>query len=120
MKTKSVGKLNVVKVAAVGIFGLLCALLLFIFVLLPLFGPFGSVGVPAGCTNQASHLPTSRQFIVPGVGRGTLLVENADIAIIVVAAAVSTLFTSGSGQPIGNVSSLPNYGTAPDFQGIAA
>ena len=85
MTTNSVSKLNLVKVAPVGIFSLLCALLLFTFVLLPLFGPFGSVSVPANCTDQASHLPTSRQFTIPRVGRGTLLVENADIATIVVA-----------------------------------
>ncbi len=85
MITNSVRKLNLVKVAPVGIFSLLCALLLFIFVLLPLFGPFGSVAVPANCTDQASHLPTNREFTVPMVGTGTLLVENAAIAVIVVA-----------------------------------
>jgi thiol-disulfide isomerase/thioredoxin len=43
------------------------------------------------------------------------------VALVVVAAAVSTLFASqGSGQAIGNPSTLPNYGNAPDFQGIAA
>ncbi|HUI24341.1 MAG TPA: redoxin family protein [Nitrososphaerales archaeon] len=43
------------------------------------------------------------------------------IAIVVVAAAVSTLFTSqGSGQAVGNPSDLPYYGAAQDFQGIAA
>jgi len=52
--------------------------------------------------------------------RNAYLIVFGIIAIIVVAAAVSTLFTSGSGQPIGNASSLPNYGNAPDFQGIAA
>ena len=85
MKTKSSTKLNLAKVVLLTIFGLLCALLLFIFVLLPLFGPFGSVSVPASCTDQASHLPANRRYIVPGIGTGTLLVENANIAIIVVA-----------------------------------
>jgi len=43
------------------------------------------------------------------------------VAIVVVAAAVSTLFISqGPGQTIGNPSTLPNYGKAPGFQGIAA
>jgi thiol-disulfide isomerase/thioredoxin len=43
------------------------------------------------------------------------------VAIVVVAAAVSTLLTSqGSGQALGNPSTLPNYGTAQDFLGIAA
>jgi thiol-disulfide isomerase/thioredoxin len=43
------------------------------------------------------------------------------VAIVVVAAAASAFFTSqGAGQAIGNSSNLPNYGNAPDFQGIAA
>jgi thiol-disulfide isomerase/thioredoxin len=53
--------------------------------------------------------------------RNAYVVVFGIVAIVVVAAAVSTLFTSqGSGQTIGNPSTLPNYGTAQDFQGIAA
>lgn len=85
MKTERRARLSMVKVVPVGIFGLLCVLLLFIFIVLPLFAPFGSVNVPASCTDQTSHLPASRQYAVPGIGTGTLLVENADIATVVVA-----------------------------------
>jgi hypothetical protein len=85
MKPRRSTKRNPVKVAPVGIFGLLCALLLFMFILLPLFGPFGDVAVPASCTDKAPHLPASRQYTVLGVGTGTLLGENADIAIVVLA-----------------------------------
>jgi hypothetical protein len=85
MKAKSSRKPRLVMVVPVTIISLPCALLLFIFVLLPLFAPFGSVGVPASCTDQASHLPSNRQYLVPGVGTGTLLVENTNIAIIVFA-----------------------------------
>jgi len=43
------------------------------------------------------------------------------VAIVVIAAAVSTLFSSqGYGQATGNPSTLPSYSTAQDFQGIAA
>jgi len=43
------------------------------------------------------------------------------IAIVVVAAVVSTLFASPkSSQAVGTPSTLPNYGAAPDFQEIAA
>jgi len=53
--------------------------------------------------------------------RNAYVIVFGIVAIVVVAAAVSTLFASqGSGQAIGNPSTLPNYGTAPDFQGIAA
>jgi len=69
----------------VGILGLSCALLIVVFILPPLFEPFGSVGVPASCTNQTSHLPTSRNYAVPNVGTGSLLVENANIAVVVIA-----------------------------------
>ena len=85
MKTKRFRQLHLVKLVPVSIVSLLCALPLFIFVLLPLFGPFGSVGVAASCTDQASHLPASRQVPLPRVGTGTLLVANADIAVIVLA-----------------------------------
>jgi hypothetical protein len=85
MKTKRFRLLHLVKLVSMSIVSLLCALLLFLFILLPLFGPFGSVGVPASCTDQASHLPASRQVTVPGVGTGTLLIENAHIATIVLA-----------------------------------
>jgi thiol-disulfide isomerase/thioredoxin len=53
--------------------------------------------------------------------RNAYVIVFGIVAIVVVAAAVSTLFISqGSGQTIGNLSTLPNYGTAQDFQGIAA
>jgi len=53
--------------------------------------------------------------------RNAYVIVFGIVAIVVLAAAVSTLFTSqGSAQPIGNPSTLPSYGSAPDFQGIAA
>ena len=53
--------------------------------------------------------------------RNAYVVVFGIVAIVVVAAAVSTIITpQGSGQAIGNPSTLPNYGKAPDFQGIAA
>jgi hypothetical protein len=85
MNTKRLARRSAVKAVPVALFGLLAVVLLFIFVLLPLFGPFGSVSVPEGCTDQASHLPASREYTVPGIGTGALLVENAEIATIVIA-----------------------------------
>jgi thiol-disulfide isomerase/thioredoxin len=53
--------------------------------------------------------------------RNAYVIVFGIVAIVVVAAAVSTLFTSqGSGQTIGNPSTLPDYGPAQNFQGIAA
>ena len=53
--------------------------------------------------------------------RNAYVIVFGIVAIIVVAAAISTLFTpQGSAQPTGNPLTLPNYGPAPDFQGIAA
>ena len=53
--------------------------------------------------------------------RNAYVVVFGIIAIVVVAAAVSTLFASQkSSQAIGTPSTLPNYGAAPDFQEIAA
>jgi hypothetical protein len=85
MKSNRSKKLRPVTVVLLGIAGLFCALLLFVFILVPLFGPFGSVAVPASCTDKASHLPASRDYHLPGIGIGTLLVENADLAIVVFA-----------------------------------
>ncbi len=60
-------------------------LLLVRFIGLPLFEPFGSVAVPDSCTDQASQLPASRHYTVSGIGAGTVLVENADLAVVVIA-----------------------------------
>jgi thiol-disulfide isomerase/thioredoxin len=53
--------------------------------------------------------------------RNAYLIVFGIVAIVVVAAAVSTLFSSPSpNQAVGNPSALPNYGQAPDFLGIQA
>ncbi|HEU5346704.1 MAG TPA: hypothetical protein VFU60_20315 [Ktedonobacterales bacterium] len=68
-----------------GVLALACALLIVVFIVLPLVGPFSSVAVPANCTIQTSHLPASRDYAVPGVGTGAMLVENANVAVVVLA-----------------------------------
>jgi thiol-disulfide isomerase/thioredoxin len=53
--------------------------------------------------------------------RNAYVIVFGIVAIVVAAAAVSTLFSSPSPtQAVGNPSALPNYGQAPDFQGIQA
>lgn len=85
MTLARMGRAMTIRRIILGLFGLGCALLLFFFILLPLFGPFASIEVPANCTNQTSHLPANRQYVVPGVGVGALLVENTQVAVVVVA-----------------------------------
>lgn len=67
-----------------GIPGLLLGVVLFLFVLVPLFGPFNSVSVPASCTDRVSHLTSLPGYSLPGVGTGTVLIRNANAAVVVV------------------------------------
>lgn len=85
MQFMHMGLAKKLRLIMIGIFGVSCALLLFVFIVLPLVGPFGSVSVPARCTIQTSHLPTSRNYAIRGVGTGAMLVENAHVAVVVFA-----------------------------------
>lgn len=94
MQKKWLTRRRVVTVVPVALVGALGVLLLVVFVALPLVGSFGSVSVLENCTDLASHLPASREYALPGIGTGTLLVENADIAAIVMANYGETPFTT--------------------------
>ncbi|HEX4206859.1 MAG TPA: hypothetical protein VHZ51_22185 [Ktedonobacteraceae bacterium] len=60
-------------------------ILLSYFVVQPVLAPFDSVQVPPNCTTSLSHLPESRDYIIAGDGRGTLLAENTSTAVVVAA-----------------------------------
>lgn len=85
MKVSQMGKTKTPRRIIIGVLALACALLLIVFIGLPLAEPFASVAVPADCTTDTSHLPASRDYTVPGVGVGAMLVENAHLAVVVVA-----------------------------------
>lgn len=55
------------------------------FVIQPVLAHFDRVQVPADCNTAVSHLPTSREYAIPGEGTGTLLIENATTAVVVAA-----------------------------------
>lgn len=85
MKFMHLGRARTLLLVMSCVLGLSCVMGLFLFILLPLFGPFASVAVPASCTDHISHLPASRDYAVPGIGTGALLVENAHVAVVVIA-----------------------------------
>jgi len=70
---------------AVGAVGILFVILFGYFVMQPVLAPFDSVRVPPNCTTSLSHLPESRDYTIPGNGRGTLLAENTSTAVVVAA-----------------------------------
>ena len=76
---------KVLRLTIFGIFGLVLALLILVFVLLPLFGPFSSIAIPASCSDEVSHLASVANFSIPGIGTGKLLTKNADVAVVVAA-----------------------------------
>ncbi len=51
----------------------------------PVLAPFDRIQVPADCNTAGSHLPTSREYAIPGGGTGTLLIENNTTAVVVAA-----------------------------------
>lgn len=85
MKFMHLGRARTLLLVMSCVLGLSCVMGLFLFILLPLFGLFASVAVPASCTDHISHLPASRDYAVPGIGTGALLVENAHVAVVVIA-----------------------------------
>lgn len=61
----------------------LFSILLGYFVVQPVLAHFDSMQVPSYCNTSVSHLPRSRDYIIPGEGRGTLLAENTSTAVVV-------------------------------------
>lgn len=55
------------------------------FVVQPVLAHFDSVQVPANCNTSVSHLPESRDYVIAGNGRGTLLAENTSTVVVVMA-----------------------------------
>jgi len=64
------------------------------FVILPVLAPFDGVQIPPYCTESVSHLPSSLNYAIPGVGTGTLLVSDAQSAVVVTANYGGTPFSS--------------------------
>lgn len=63
------------------------ALLFLDYVLIPMLAPFDSIRIPDSCIQDAtrlrSNLPANLDYVIPGIGTGTLLTSDANAAVVV-------------------------------------
>ncbi len=55
------------------------------YVVVPVLSPFESAQIPTTCTASSSHLPASRNYLLPSGRNGTLLTSDAKTAVVVMA-----------------------------------
>ena len=76
------GRRRTLLVSGITIFVVLVVMLLMSYVILPLFS-YDSVQVPSSCM-ATSSLPAGFNYLIPGVGNGTLLANDSRSAVVVV------------------------------------